>query len=176
MAGKKQTKTSAPRAADEIELDSDVFALEADEFTLGGDDFTLDNGEPQGRGDLADVDIEAVAEGEVNEVLAGFKDRAKQEAARHEYAVEAEYWCCLYFQTIDQKDEFLRKIGWDELGDKYIDGMAAADAVGITLESFIPPMPQIRIDSKLAALAINVKATLGKAVKKKRRIVIMDED
>lgn len=175
MAGKKQTKTSAPRAVDEIALDSDVFALQADDFTLGGDDFTLDNGEPEGRSDLSDVSIEAVAEGEINEVLAGFKDRAKQEAARHEYAVEAEYWFCLYFQTIDQKEEFLRKIGWDELGDKYIDGMAAADAVGIELESFIPPMPQIRIDGKLAALAQNIKTTFGSAVKKKRRIVIMDE-
>lgn len=170
---KPMQKPAPPRSAD-MSLDVDDFTLDLDDITLADDGIALGGDAPDEPGNLADVDIEKVAEDEISEVLAGFKQRAKNEDARKEGAIDSEFWFCLYFQTREQKDEFLAKIGWDDIGDKYIDGMEAAEAVGITLESFIPPMPQIRIDQKLAALAQRITTALPG--KKKKRIVIVDDD
>ena len=72
-------------------------------------------------GDRLQVEVEA--EEEVSEVLQGFKQRAEREDQRFWDAVDSEYWVCFCFQTRDQKEEFLKKLGLFEMGDKYIDGI-----------------------------------------------------
>lgn len=134
---------------DEITLGGDDISLGGDEISLGGDD-----AETEAPPTVAEA--EAEAEAELSEVLAGFKERAKREESRVENATDSEYWFCLCFQTRDQKDEFLRKMGWWEIGDKYLDGMEVAHALGIRLEADVPPMPQLRIDRRLAALADDI--------------------
>lgn len=89
-------------------------------------------------------DIQKEAEEELSEVLSGFKQRAEIEEQRFLDATDSEYWFCLCFQTREQKEEFLEKIGLMELGDKYIDGMKAAQKLGITMTSRVPPMPRHR--------------------------------
>ncbi len=120
---------------------------------LAGSGVTLDGAPKQADADITDVDIEQVALDEANEVLAGFKERASRETQRYEDATDSEFWIALCFQTRAQKEEFLEKLGLLELGDKYLDGMAVAEVLGVKLESPIPPMPQIRIDQKLVQLA-----------------------
>ncbi len=101
---------------------------------------------------IQSVDIEAQAAEEVSEILDGFRARAEREDARHEDATDSEFWIALCFQTRAQKEEFLRKLGLFEMGDKYLDGMEVARKLGVTLTSPVPPMPTIRIDQKLVDL------------------------
>jgi len=141
---------------------ADPFALSAadeDLFSLPGAVVKTTDSETDAdshlRTDLQAEDIEAVAEAEITSVLAGFKDRARKEEARFIDAVDTEHWVCLCFQTREQKEEWLRKTGLAELGDKYLDGMRVADEMGITLTSPVPPMPKLRIDKRFEDLMGN---------------------
>jgi hypothetical protein len=134
--------------SDEITLDS------GDEISLAADDIQLQADDPEAEGAVTPEEAEAMAAAEVNEVLSGFKARARQEDQRFEDATDSEYWVCLCFQTRDQKEEFLRKKGWLDLGDKYLDGMMVAEEEGITLESRIPPLPELTIDRRYTRLAM----------------------
>ena len=98
------------------------------------------------------AEAEAMAAEEVGQVLKGFRARAKQDDKRLMDAVDSEYWIAVCFQTREQKEEFLSKAGWAELGDKYLDGMAVARAMKIKLESRIPSLPRLKIDRVWARL------------------------
>lgn len=63
----------------------------------------------------------------------GFMDRMKKEAARKNDAVDTEHWIAICFQTRVQKEQFLRALGWIDLGDKYLDGRELAAQMGIAL-------------------------------------------
>ena len=84
-----------------------------------------------------------------------FKARAEAERQRVDDAVDAEYWCCLVFQSRAQKEEFLTKVGADPgvFGDKYIDGESFANLVNVDLapcERRYNMQP--RLDAKLQEL------------------------
>ena len=87
--------------------------------------------------------LETDCETEVNAVLQGFKDRAANENARLQDATDSEFWFAVCFQTREQKDEFLNKMNLMKIGGKYLDGMKVAKALGITLESPVPPTRKI---------------------------------
>jgi hypothetical protein len=70
---------------------------------------------------------------ELTEVEKKFKERKNHEKKIFSDITDSEYWFCVCFQNREQKEEFLKKIGWWKIGDKYLDGMAAARASGITL-------------------------------------------
>lgn len=145
---------------DEIQLEADQFAmdlasdnvglLDDDQVRLLGDDASDD--EDVDDGPLRPDQVEQMAEAELSEVLAGFKARERTEEQRFHDATDTEYWFALCFQTREQKEEFLHKMGWFELGDKYLDGMAAAEKSHVELTSRIPPMPTHRVDRQLADL------------------------
>jgi hypothetical protein len=99
-------------------------------------------------------EAESEALGEVNQALTRFKKSAQREKQRFADATDSEYWVALCFQTREQKEEFLRKIGWQHLGDQYLNGMLCAEAQGITLTSRIPPMPRYKIDRRYAELVL----------------------
>lgn len=63
---------------------------------------------------------------EVSALLQAFRDRNAQEQKRFVNATDSEYWFCVCFRTRDEKEEFLRRFGLDELGDKYLDGERVA--------------------------------------------------
>lgn len=141
-------------------LELDLGALELDlggtglDLAMGG--ITLAGADPADDAPPMTPDsVEAEALAEVSEVLAGFKGRADREEQRYEDATDSEYWVALCFQTRAQKEEFLDKVGWsrDLHGDKYLDGMLMAETLGVELESRVPPLPEARVDSRLARLA-----------------------
>jgi hypothetical protein len=116
-----------------------------------GDDIAL--GGPDDPGTPTSVDeAELLAREELTEVLDGFKRRAAREEQRFADAADSEYWVALCFQTRAQKEEFLRTTGWGAPDEKYLDGMAVADALDITLDAGVPPEPLLRIDRRLREL------------------------
>jgi hypothetical protein len=63
----------------------------------------------------------------------GYRDRAKAESDRFKRATDSEFWVAVCFTTREEKDAFLAAANLDTLGDKYLDGRAVADTLGIDL-------------------------------------------
>lgn len=86
-------------------------------------------------------DLEKDCLNELNDLQAGFRQRAKQENNRFELATDSEYWFAVCFQTREQKDFFLKEISKisNIYGDKYINGEELAAALNIKLpDSDVP--------------------------------------
>lgn len=97
-------------------------------------------------------DVEADSQAEVNEILTGFKDRAKAEQDRFALATDSEFWVAMCFQSREQKEVFLKALNWLQYGDKYIDGCSIADAIGIELPEVRLPKPT-GVSGRLIGLA-----------------------
>ena len=63
----------------------------------------------------------------------GYRDRAIAERARFKRATDSEFWVAVCFTTREEKEAFLAAAGLTHLGDKYLDGHAVADTLGIDL-------------------------------------------
>lgn len=75
---------------------------------------------------------------ELSDLLKRLKAGAAAETKRFVDATDSEYWVCVCFQTREQKEDFLDRMGWTPMGDKYLDGLDVAALHGIKL----PPAPQ----------------------------------
>src|SRR5688500_1366452 len=106
-------------------------------------------------------DAETQSLEEMVEVLTGVKDRAAKENKRITDATDSEYWIAVCSQTRAQKEELLQKLGLLAEGDKYIDGLALARAMGIVIESPTPTMPKLKTDPKLTKLALPLPEKKG---------------
>lgn len=76
---------------------------------------------------------EADNQQEASALLESFKAKNQAEQLRFTVATDSEYWFCLCFQTRAQKVAFLEAMGWMDIGDKYLDGTAVAERLGIDL-------------------------------------------
>lgn len=149
-----------PGGVPDLSLDTgDQFALDladADDLTLADDGLRLigdDAPSPdEDDGPIRPDVVERMAAEEVSEILEGFRARERTEQQRFEDATDSEYWIALCFQTREQKEQFLHEMGWFELGDKFIDGMLAAERAGVTLTARIPSMPRHNVDRQLSDL------------------------
>jgi len=62
-----------------------------------------------------------------------FKGKEKKENARRQLSTDTNFWCCLVFQSEEQKLSFLASAGITELGERYIDGRLAAAKLGVAI-------------------------------------------
>ncbi len=98
--------------------------------------------------DPVEANVQAIAD------LSTIKGRAQEEQARFVQATDSEYWVCFCFENRDQKDEFLRRLKVPpELGDKHVDGLLAAKALGIELTTPRAKWGRARVNPKLAEMA-----------------------
>lgn len=82
----------------------------------------------------ADQEMSAV-EAEIERNRARFEEHFR-------VAADPEFFFCVCFQSRDQKEEFLKAIGWfDDLGDKYINGLEVARRLGVPV-TVIPLEPR----------------------------------
>lgn len=100
----------------------------------------------------APPDIEREAKDELDAATAAFKAKKQNEQAVFTENTDSEYWVALCFQTRAQKEEFLAKIGVLSEGDKYLDGLAVARAMGITIEAPTPPRRKLNIGKRWQGL------------------------
>jgi hypothetical protein len=86
---------------------------------------------------LADVEytgnLEADSAAELDAVQQGFRDRTKREDERFRLVTDSEYWFVLCFKSREDKEAFLKAAGLMAVGDKYLDGYAAARVLGIPM-------------------------------------------
>lgn len=99
-----------------------------------------------------DKGLEADAKEEMSQLLKSFKDQARNEQSTFEDNTDSEFWCTLVFQNRDQKEAFLKAVGWFKHGDKYLDGKWVARKMGVTLPGAAPTFNTGEREKKFAAL------------------------
>lgn len=62
-----------------------------------------------------------------------FKAKEAKENERRRLALNPNFWCCLVFQSQEQKDAFLKNAGLDGYGMKYLDGRLVAKKFGVPI-------------------------------------------
>jgi hypothetical protein len=94
----------------------------------------------------------ATAEPDLIEFKSEFQKRAKVEQDRFALSTDSRYWVCFCFETEVQKQEFLRRLKLDALGDMHVDGLEAADILGVPLESPRAAFARGKVNKKLTDL------------------------
>lgn len=130
------------------------FNFAADEDTNDVLGTAAEDGEIPPEWEGVDIEAEAAADvQEMSEALRKFKERAAAADQRLLDNTDSEFWICVGFQNRAMKEEFLKKAGLFEHGDKYLDGVVVARVLGIQIETPIPSMPNFGFDSQLGNLA-----------------------
>lgn len=104
------------------------------------------------------VDYPGTVEGDtaadIGHLSAELRAAAKRAEERFEAATDNEFWFTVYFETRAQKDAFLQAVKWLKLGDKYLDGAALAEKLGVRLPDASVPYVKEKPDRKLDELAL----------------------
>lgn len=79
-------------------------------------------------------DLQKDAATEISALEQGYRDRAKEEAARFKRATDSEYWVAVCFDSREEKDRFLQRAGLADIGDKYLDGREVANRLSVDLD------------------------------------------
>lgn len=98
----------------------------------------------------AEVDAKAV----VSATLAAFKAQAKNEAKTFQDNTDSEFWFAVSFQNREQKEEFLKAVGWFAHGDKYLDGDFVASKMGVKLSEANPRFITNEVEKSMVSLGI----------------------
>jgi hypothetical protein len=94
-------------------------------------------------------------EAEMTEALAAFKQASKRENDRFAQATSPDFWFGVYFETKEQRDEFLAFLkALDLLEVQWINGRKLAEKLGCRLRSPRLPRKSFKIDPKLADLSM----------------------
>jgi hypothetical protein len=97
---------------------------------------------------------EAEGQQEMTEALAAFKQASKRENDRFAQATSPDFWFGVYFETKEQRDEFLAFLkALDLMEEQWVNGRKLAAKLGCVLKSPRLPRPSFKIDPKLADLS-----------------------
>lgn len=126
-------------------------------LNLGGPSLSLGQGRIAFGGEEEEEDertgdLEVDGREGLEKVMSAFQLRAKAEERRMEDVTDTEFWFAMCFETREQKEEFLQKLKLLDLGDKYLDGLAAAKILGVKLEAPRQVWPRVRLNKRLVAL------------------------
>jgi hypothetical protein len=100
------------------------------------------DGDPLEDVDFDPNDLEASATAEMSEIVRLIREKKKESSDRFRIANDTDYWVALCFQCREQRDEFLRKAGWSDVGEKYLNGLEIARRLGVDVEVFdLKPLP-----------------------------------
>jgi hypothetical protein len=106
---------------------------------------------PQSLDELEQQDAAKMAQ--VYDALTDIKKSAGKELDRFRVSVDTGFWFAVAFQSREAKDEFLRLMGWVDLGDKYLCGEDVAKRLKVTLETPLPDIPKWTTSKRLVALS-----------------------
>ena len=93
--------------------------------------------------DLPDLgDIQSNSDQEISAVQLEIERNRAAFEERFRITADPEFFFCVCFQSRDQKEEFLKNIGWfDDLGDKYLNGLDVARRLDIPV-TIVPLEPR----------------------------------
>ena len=78
-------------------------------------------------------DPETAAADELRAMLQTIAEEKRRRREMYRTQIDPEFWFAICFQDRAQKEEFLKTVGWFDLGDKYLDGIAVAERMGVQL-------------------------------------------
>lgn len=73
-----------------------------------------------------DPEKDSLREAELSLEALQNKERKKALREKIKSTTDSGYWCCLCFESREQKEAFLEGLGISDLGDMYIDGLEVA--------------------------------------------------
>jgi len=133
----------------------DITSLGGRETDLIGDDDLIGKEDDDGMGKRKPF-TETIVE-KLTTAQEQFRKARIREREQRDTLNDPEFWFCIYFPTRELKNEFLAKSGITEHigGDKYIDGIELARAMGIKMSGDrVPFTPVIGVKSRWANLAL----------------------
>lgn len=106
---------------------------------------------PDGDGEIEypdGLDPQGMVEHELSEALLRIK--AEKAARREQYRVitDPNFFLVVCFQSAVQRDEFMEKAGWTDLGFPYVDGLRLARQMGVDVQPIHLPRKQVRAAPK----------------------------
>lgn len=108
--------------------------LEIDEIETLELDFGMDATDTEEGRPVLPESFEQATKEEIGDVLAAFRQRAKEEEAAKKKNVSTDFWFAVYFASQEQRDAFLNAINLlQKMDDQYIDGMTFAKAIGVDI-------------------------------------------
>jgi hypothetical protein len=169
-ASKKDDKAGLALAREALTLPTDRLdamsaGLSGGGLSLSEEGLTLDESEAPDPDDPlaglnADNNAKSTEDGmaaDLEVIESAFAKRGKHDLKRFELVTDTEYWFALHFDTREQKEAFLKVLGWDSLdSDKYLDGVELARRLGIPLPPTPPELSFARekSDPKLSGLTL----------------------
>lgn len=93
--------------------------------------------------------VQADSDVEVSVMAQAIAAEKKQRRDAYRTMVDPEFWFAVCFQNREQKEVFLKSVGWFEHGDKYLDGLWVAKKLGIKIEPILLEAKSIRAAPKL---------------------------
>lgn len=88
-----------------------------------------------------DGSIQESADREMSAVEAEIEANRAASAERFRIGTDEGYYLVMCFQTTEQKEQFLERAGWQDMGDKYINGLEVAQKLGVNID-VIPIEPR----------------------------------
>lgn len=73
-------------------------------------------------------------ENQTQEIKSNFIQGLTDKQEKFKQDTDMEVFICVAFQNRAQKEYFLKEMGWDALGDKYLSGIQVAEKQGIKLQ------------------------------------------
>lgn len=104
--------------------------------------------------DYPGVSVEDDANFEISETLQRILDEKKARREQYRVMTDPNFYLVVCFQSSVQRDEFIEKAGWQDLGAPYADGLELARLLGIDLQPVFLPRKQVRSAPKALRSAI----------------------
>lgn len=159
-------RKAKPQPADDLEALLAAGSTDLDDFDTARDMDAVDDldlSEPEESGAEDDRPFAEIAREELKELEEerlkrdAFHRARKAEQATRDDVGDSDFFACIVFQSKKQRDEFLRKVGWQRLLEErqFIDGLLLARHLGVSIEEPTPKPLRHRSNRKLLELAEN---------------------
>lgn len=100
------------------------------------------DGDPLESVEYRENDLEHNSDVEMSEVVKQIKEAKRAQFDRFRVSRDPDYWLALCFQSREQRDEFLRRVGWTTIGGRYVNGLDVARRLGADIEPIdLSPLP-----------------------------------
>jgi len=102
-----------------------------------------EDGDPLEDVEYDEVNLETSANDEMSEILRQIKADKKARYDRWRVALDSRYYVVLCFQSYDQRQEAIEKLGWSVHWDRFINGLDVCRRLGVDVTPIeIEPLPQ----------------------------------
>lgn len=113
------------------------------------DSAELDGDPPEG--------YEGQTRAEAERVLSQVEQARVDAQKRIDSSNDMDYFFCVVFLSMEQRDAFLAATGWDEYGARYVNGLELARKLGVKLpESFYKPPVRTGADKSMLEFALDM--------------------